>query len=71
MKIEYDPEIDALYIELRSATPVRSIDIEEGVTIDLDEEGKIVGIELLDASERLKESLSHIELEEVPLRKRR
>jgi len=71
VKIEYDPEIDALYIELRSATPVRSIDIEEGVTIDLDEEGKIVGIELLDASERLKESLSHIELEEVPLRKRR
>ncbi len=32
MKITYDPEADALYIELREAQPADSIDIEEGVT---------------------------------------
>jgi uncharacterized protein YuzE len=53
MKITYDPEADALYIELRRVTAADSVDIEEGVTVDLDAEGHIIGIEILDASERL------------------
>ncbi len=52
MKIEYDPEVDALYIELRDVYAERNIDIEPGVSIDLDAEGHIVGLEILDASER-------------------
>ncbi|HIE12566.1 MAG TPA: DUF2283 domain-containing protein [Desulfotomaculum sp.] len=67
MKIEYDPEVDALYIELRSASPVHSVDIEEGVSVDLDEEHHIVGVEILDASERLRENLARIELTGLPL----
>ncbi len=53
MKITYDPEADALYIELRKVSAADSIDIEEGVTVDLDAAGHIIGIEILDASERL------------------
>ena len=53
MKIEYSKDIDALYIRLREAKIADSRDIEEGVTIDLDEKGHIVGIEILDASEKL------------------
>lgn len=53
MKITYDPEADALYIQLTSAKAEDSLDIEEGVTVDLDGEGHIIGIELLDASERM------------------
>jgi len=68
MKIEYDVEVDALYIELRDVHADRNIDIEEGVSIDLDADGHIVGIEILDASEKLRESLSRLELGEVPFR---
>ena len=53
MKIEYDPEADALYIQVREARPADNIDIEDGVTVDVDEQGHIVGLEILDASKRL------------------
>ena len=53
MKITYDPEGDVLYIQLRCVTPVDGIDIEEGVTVELDDAGHITAIEILDASERL------------------
>jgi len=69
MKINYDPEVDALYIELRNVTAMKNVDIEEGVTIDLDKDNHIIGIEILDASEKLKESLSHLEFSEIPLRR--
>jgi uncharacterized protein YuzE len=54
MKITYDSEADALYVELRSAAQRHgSEDIEDGVVADFDAEGHIIGIEILDASERL------------------
>ena len=53
MKMTYDPEANALYIELRDVDPADSRDIEEGVTVDLDARGHIVGLEILDARERL------------------
>ena len=53
MKINYDPEGDVLYIELREAVPEDSIDVEEGVTAELDADGHIVALEILDASKRM------------------
>ncbi len=42
------------------------MDIEEGVTVDLDDEGHIVGLEILDASERLgKEQLHSVTLKDL------
>lgn len=68
MKIEYDPEADALYIQIREAHPNDNIDIEEGVTVDVDEHGHIVGLEILDASKRLSPSdLTSISIEKLPL----
>ena len=52
MKIEYSKNVDALYIKFKEAKIADSTDIEEGVTVDLDENGHIVGIEILDASEK-------------------
>ena len=46
MKIEYDPEADALYIQIREAHADDNIDIEEGVTVDIDAERHIVGVEI-------------------------
>jgi len=70
MKIEYSKDIDALYIRLRDAKVSDSRDIEEGVTVDLDEKGHIVGMEILDASEKLELSeLVNISIENLPLEK--
>ena len=68
MKIEYDPEADALYIQIREAHADDNIDIEEGVTVDVDEHRHIVGVEILDASKRLSPSdLTNITIEKLPL----
>ena len=68
MKIEYDPEADALYIQIREAHPSDNIDIEDGVTVDVDEHGHIVGLEVLDATKRLSPSdLASITIEKLPL----
>jgi uncharacterized protein YuzE len=68
LKIEYDKEADALYIKLREAIADDNVDIEEGVTVDLDEKRHIVGIEILDASKRLSlKDLVNITIENVPV----
>jgi uncharacterized protein YuzE len=68
VKIEYDPEADALYILIREARADDNIDIEDGVTVDVDEHKHIVGLEILDASKRLSPSdLSSITIQKRPL----
>jgi uncharacterized protein YuzE len=52
MKIEYDREVDALYIRLQEKYVARTVEIEEGLNLDLDENGKLIGLEVLDATER-------------------
>lgn len=68
MRITYDPEADTLYIELKETQPVDSIDVGEGVTVDLDEAGHPVGLEILDARARLgADALEKVSLERLPL----
>ena len=68
MRIEYDAEVDALYVQFKDVRPDDNVDVEEGVTVDLDDEGHIVGLEILDAAERLGlESLMNISIENMPL----
>jgi uncharacterized protein YuzE len=70
LRIEYDKEADALYIQLREASVEDNIDIEEGVTVDLDEKKHIVGIEILDASKKLSlEDLVNITIQNLPVEK--
>ncbi len=70
MKIEYDKEADALYIQFREAHVDDNIDIEEGVTVALDEKGHIVGIEILDATKKLSpKDIANITIENLPFEK--
>ena len=70
MKIEYSKDVDALYIRLREAQIEDSMDIEEGVTVDLDGKGHIVGIEILDASEKMNlTDLVNVSIENLPIEK--
>ena len=72
MKIEYDPEADVLYIQIREAKAYDNIDIEDGVTVDVDEDRHIVGLEILDASKRLSPSdLARITIEKLPVELKR
>ncbi|GBE31686.1 hypothetical protein BMS3Bbin05_00589 [bacterium BMS3Bbin05] len=53
MKVYYDNEVDALYIKLTSKKPEGVIEIDDGVNLDTTADGKIVGIEILDASKKM------------------
>ena len=53
MKVHYDKEVDALYIKLGTESPDGVVEISEGVNLDTTSEGKLVGIEILDASKKI------------------
>lgn len=56
MKIEYDAEADALYIDLKDTEAENTEEIEPGVLLDYDKDGAIIGIEILDFKQRVKEA---------------
>jgi uncharacterized protein YuzE len=58
MKIEYDKEADALYIRIQEKYVSRTQEVSEGVNLDFDEEGRLIGLEVLGAAKRY--SLSDI-----------
>ena len=53
MRISYDEKTDALYIRLKETPYYQSDELKEGVLLDYDKKGNLVGIEILDASEYL------------------
>jgi uncharacterized protein YuzE len=62
MKINYYPETDSLYIDLSEKTSTESREISEGVVLDYDSEGNLVGIDIDNASTK-------VQLKELSLRK--
>ncbi|MBI2109543.1 DUF2283 domain-containing protein [Candidatus Woesearchaeota archaeon] len=57
MKLEYDKEADAAYIYLKFPIKAkeceRTIELNEDIIIDFDKTGKLIGIEILNASKVL------------------
>jgi len=53
MKLKYYPETDSLYIDLSEKPSADSQEIAEGVVVDFDEEGNIVGIDIDNASKKI------------------
>lgn len=69
MKITYDKEVDAVYIQLSVGQPEGVIEVADGINIDVSSDGKIVGIELLNATEKVSlESLLSYEISAETLR---
>jgi uncharacterized protein YuzE len=52
MKIEYDTKVDALYIRIQEKEVVRTQEVSDGVNLDFDGEGRLIGLEVLGASKR-------------------
>ncbi len=53
MRLNYYPETDSLYIELSEKTSIESREISEGVVLDYDAEGDLVGIDIDNASKKI------------------
>ncbi len=53
MKTLYDPEADALYLRFADTPVAESEEVRPGIMLDFDASGRIVAIEVLDASEHL------------------
>ena len=51
-QVEYDREVDALYIRIQEKAVSRTKEIEEGINLDIDEDNKIIGLEIIGATER-------------------
>jgi len=62
MKLNYYAETDSLYIDLAEKQSVESREISEGVVLDYDADGNLVGIDIDNASKK-------VELKELTLRK--
>jgi uncharacterized protein YuzE len=64
MKLKYYPDTDSLYIDLSHRTSTESREISEGVVLDYDASGHIVGIDIDNAS--LKVDLHELMVSKVP-----
>jgi uncharacterized protein YuzE len=64
MKLHYYPETDSLYIELRNAPGAETREIVEGLVVDLDSNGDVVGLDIDHASKKL--DLSKVETIALP-----
>ena len=70
MKITYDQEVDALYIQFKETT-VTTQHLAEGIAADYDAGGHLAGIEILDATKRLADpdTFKQIILEDIALKR--
>lgn len=66
MNISYYPETDSLYIDLNARPSVESVEVSEGVVIDYDAQGAIVGIDIDNASRKL--NLDAVTCNSLPLK---
>jgi uncharacterized protein YuzE len=64
MKLNYYADTDSLYIDLSERPSVESREITEGVVLDYDAEGNLVGIDIDNASRKV--DLKKLTLNKLP-----
>lgn len=64
MKLQYHPETDSLYIDLSGGVSAESREISEGVVVDYDIDGTLVGIDIDNASRKV--DLETLRLSRLP-----
>ena len=66
MRLKIDKEDDALYFRLDEAAIVESEEVEPGVVLDFDKNGRVIGIEILSLSSRVEpEKLRILQFETI------
>ena len=66
MKLNYYAETDSLYIDLSEQASAETVEISQGVNIDFDSSGEIVGIDIDNASKVL--NLKELNINNLPAR---
>ncbi|MGA7936329.1 MAG: DUF2283 domain-containing protein [Kovacikia sp.] len=66
MKLVVHKDDDALYLRLDDTPIIESEEVSDGIILDYNAEGKVVGIEVLYISQRSPGSWQHILLETTP-----
>ena len=66
MKLHYYPETDSLYVELKAGPGAETREVADGLNVDLDDSGEVVGFDIDHASKRI--DLSTLETEALPVR---
>lgn len=64
MKLHYYPDTDSLYVEFQPTPSTDSREIEDGLVVDFDDDGRIVGLDIDHASTKL--DLSTLEASGLP-----
>ena len=64
MRLNYYPETDSLYIDLSETRSTKSREVSEGVVLDYDDAGNLVGIDIDNASRKVR--LEHLVLSQLP-----
>jgi uncharacterized protein YuzE len=64
MKISYYPDTDSLYIDLSEQPSAESREVSEGIVLDYDAQGRLVGIDIDNASKKVE--LKTLTLNKVP-----
>ena len=65
MRLHYHPETDSLYVEFKAGHGVETREVSDGLNVDLDAAGEVVGFDIYHASQRV--DLSTLEAEALPL----
>ena len=65
MKLNYYPDTNSLYIDLSAKPSAESREVSEGVVLDYDEQGNLVGIDIDNASHKL--DLSEVVTSQIPV----
>jgi uncharacterized protein YuzE len=65
VRFQYYPETDSLYIDLAEKSSVDSREVAPGIVLYFDEAGRLVGIDIDQASEVV--NWTRLELESLPL----
>jgi uncharacterized protein YuzE len=52
MRVRVDHGADAVYVNLTDRPIKESEEVADGIVVDYDDQGRIVGVEILDASRR-------------------
>ena len=64
MKLHYYPETDSLYVELKAGPGAETREVSDGLNVDLDAAGDVIGFDIDHASKRF--DLSALETEALP-----
>ncbi|MEB3162307.1 MAG: DUF2283 domain-containing protein [Prochlorothrix sp.] len=66
MKLTIHKEDDAIYLRLDESEIVESEEVQNGIILDYNAQGKVIGVEILYLSQRSPQALQQVLLETTP-----